>query len=154
MSTLKTQDVGFVSGPLTSGVFKYGVFDAYAYEENVRKAERVMLECIRLGFPCICVHSSSRYMMGTAQEQVWLDADLAILRGCKWVVLSDDYQSFRSSGTRKELREAVRLGIPVFVDSSDLNRGVAMDPNFIIARCDMCEPEAVPRYEPESDPEC
>jgi hypothetical protein len=49
---------------------------------------------------------------GAADDSLWLEGDLEMMRRCDAVICTDDWQ--RSEGARNEVGEAKRLGIPVF----------------------------------------
>lgn len=95
----------FISGPFRAPT-PYGV------EENCRRAEAAALEVWRAGAVAICVHAMCRHYSGAAPDSVWLAGDLEILRRCDAVLLVEGWEA--SSGTRGEIEEAERLGIPVW----------------------------------------
>lgn len=112
----------YIAGPLTTGCFESGHFDASVYEENVRLAETMALECNRLGFATVCVHAESRHYFGAHPEAHWVASGLEKLRRCDSVTLTDGYASLRSKGTRDEVRLAIELGKPVFLASHWLSK--------------------------------
>jgi hypothetical protein len=59
-----------------------------------------------------------------ADDRVWLDGDIEILRRCDAVMLTPDWQ--RSSGARAEVDIAESLGMPVFAVLSDLKDWLEM----------------------------
>lgn len=89
-------------------------------EENIRRAERLALEVWRSGAACLCPHTNTRFFQGAADEAVWLDGDLEMLKRCDAIIMTDDYQ--RSSGARAEHDCAVVEGIPVFYSITTLRK--------------------------------
>lgn len=95
----------YVAGPFRAP-------NAWAIEQNIRRAEELALEVWRLGAACICPHTNTRFFQGAADDAVWLDGDLEILRRCDAVLLTLDWN--RSTGARAEVAEASKCGIPCF----------------------------------------
>lgn len=118
----------YIAGPLTSGAINLdGTLDMLAVAGHVHRAERQLLEVAKLGHSPICPHSMYRNMFGTLPESTWLALDLALLERCDAMVLSQGLASFRSSGTRNEIRRhALELRRPVYAFASDLEQGFAM----------------------------
>lgn len=81
-------------------------------EQNIRRAEALALEVWRLGAACICPHTNTRFFDGAADDRVWLDGDLEILRRCDAVMLTPDWP--RSAGARAEVEAAREWGLRVF----------------------------------------
>jgi indole-3-glycerol phosphate synthase len=101
----------YVAGPFRAA-------SAWGIEENIRRAERLALEVWRMGAACICPHTNTRHFQGAADDRVWLDGDLEILRRCDAMILVPDWQ--RSSGARAEVAEADKIGMPVFYGTDEL----------------------------------
>lgn len=80
--------------------------------ENVRNAERLALEVWRLGAVALCPHANTAHFDGAADDSVWLEGDLELLRRCDAMILTPDWR--RSTGATKEKEFAEGLGIPVF----------------------------------------
>lgn len=80
--------------------------------ENVRFAELVALEVWRLGAAALCPHLNTANFQGAAPDAVWLEGTLELLRRCDAIMLVPGWTS--SAGTRGEVKEAERLGLPVF----------------------------------------
>jgi nucleoside 2-deoxyribosyltransferase len=88
-------------------------------EQNIRDAEAISVAVARMpGLFPVCPHTMGRFLSGAAPDKVWLEGDLEMLRRCDAVLLVPRW--YRSSGTRAELVEAHRLGIPVFEASCPL----------------------------------
>jgi hypothetical protein len=124
----------YIAGPLTTGAINLdGTLDMLAVSGNVHRAEKQLLEVAKLGHAPICPHSMYRHMFGTLPERVWLALDLALLERCDAMVLSQGHASFRSSGTRNEVRRfALELRRPVYAFASDLPHGFAMTEQNIL----------------------
>ncbi|OFV81968.1 MAG: hypothetical protein A2Y78_00085 [Acidobacteria bacterium RBG_13_68_16] len=88
--------------------------NSWEIESNIRRAETLALEVWRAGAAVLCPHTNTRYFQGAAPDEVWLDGDLEMLRRCDAVLLTADWQ--RSSGARAERAEAIRVGIPVYIE--------------------------------------
>jgi hypothetical protein len=101
----------YVAGPFRAA-------SAWDIEENIRRAERLALEVWRMGAACICPHTNTRFFQGAADDRVWLDGDLEILRRCDAMILTPDWR--RSSGARAEVAEADKIGMPVFYGTDEL----------------------------------
>lgn len=95
----------YVAGPFRAPT-------AWEIEQNIRRAEEVGLEVIRLGAFVIIPHANTRYFHGSAPDQFFLDGTMELLRRCDAVVLIPGWE--RSEGSKGEKAEAERLGRPVF----------------------------------------
>ncbi len=55
--------------------------NAWAIEQNIRRAEEIALVLWQTGkCAVICPHTNTRFYQGAADDQVWLDGDLELLR--------------------------------------------------------------------------
>lgn len=86
--------------------------NAWEIEQNIRRAESLALEVWRLGAAVICPHTNTRFFQGAADDKIWLEGDLEMLRRCDVVMLTPDWR--RSSGAQAEVKEALEREIPVF----------------------------------------
>lgn len=93
---------------------------AWDIECNIRRAEALALEVWRLGAAALCPHCNTRFFQNAAPDSVWLEGDLEMLRRCDGVIVTQDWQN--SSGATAEVREALRLGIPVLPSIGPLSR--------------------------------
>lgn len=91
---------------------KYRGPNAWAVEQNIRRAEEVAARVWALGHAAICPHANIRHMDGVATDDVFLAGTLEMLRRCDAVLLVPGWQE--SVGARAEVEEAKRRGIPVF----------------------------------------
>ena len=80
--------------------------------QNIRNAEALALQVWQSGAACICPHKNTALFGGAADDSVWLEGDLEIMRRCDAVLCTDDWG--RSQGTREEVRIATELDIPIF----------------------------------------
>lgn len=90
---------------------------AWQVELNIRDAEalghRVMANSNgELG--AVIPHTMYRFFDKSLPDSVFLEASLELMRRCDGVLLARDWVG--SAGTRAEVAEAERLGIPVFGD--------------------------------------
>lgn len=110
---------------------KYRGPNAWAVEQNIRAAEEVAARVAAMGLMPMVVHPMTRFIGGAnADEKFWVDGTKEIMRRCDAVVLVPGWGS--SAGTRAEIEEAKRLGIPVFgIDSQlgDYKRVTHVDAN-------------------------
>ncbi len=72
-----------------------------------------------LGAYPIIPHSNTSHFDGLATDTFWLEGTMELLRRCDAVFLAEDWE--RSSGSRAERIEALRLGIPVFYTLESLH---------------------------------
>lgn len=90
--------------------------------ENVRAAERVHLAACKAGLASVCPHTNTALFTGEMPDAFWLEMTLSLLRmvhrsGGVLLVLPGAIHA--SSGTRAEVAEAHRLGMPVFDARAD-----------------------------------
>lgn len=90
---------------------------AWGIEQNIRRAETLSLEVWKLGAAALCPHANTRFFHGLCTDQTWIDGTLEMLRRCDAVLVCADSEN--SSGTRGEIEEARRIGIPVFHERPD-----------------------------------
>lgn len=88
--------------------------NSWEMENNIRRAEELVLAAWKAGFAVICPHTNTRFYQGAAPDNVWLDGDLEILRRCDGVILVENWE--KSEGTKAEIKEAKNRQIPVFQD--------------------------------------
>jgi hypothetical protein len=101
----ESMKVIYVAGPFR------GV-NTWAIEQNVRKAEEVAAKVWMWGAAALCPHTNTRYFHGLAADSIFIEGTLELLRRCDAVLLVEGWE--KSSGTRGEIEEAERLGLPVF----------------------------------------
>lgn len=86
--------------------------------QNVRYAETLGYEVMELGHMPVVPHSMTRNYHGERDDAWWLAGTLELMRRCDGVLLTYDWQD--SEGARAEVKEASRLGLPLFFDTDDL----------------------------------
>lgn len=102
-------------------VYVIGPFRAensWEVEQNIRVAEGMALEVLKLGAAVICPHTMCRFYQGAAPDELWLKADLRLLIGCDAAITVGAWM--RSSGSREEVKACTGLPIPVFHNLHDL----------------------------------
>jgi nucleoside 2-deoxyribosyltransferase len=100
----------YVAGP-------YRADNHWLIEQNIHRA-RALGACIaQLGAVPLIPHANTAHWDGLCEDQFWLDAGLELLRRCDALALVKGWQ--RSSGTIAELKEAERLGLPVYNPECD-----------------------------------
>lgn len=83
-------------------------------EQNVRRAEERALDVWKAGAAALCPHTNTRFFDKAAgcTGELFVEGTLEMLRRCDAMILCAGWE--KSSGTKGEIREALRLGIPVF----------------------------------------
>lgn len=97
--------VVYLAGPFRAST-------AWGVEQNIRSAEERALRVAEMGASPLCPHTNTRFFDGTLNGEFWLAATLELMRRCDAVLVCPGWQN--SAGTRGEIEEAARLGIPVF----------------------------------------
>ena len=98
-------------------VYIMGAFtgpDAWTIAENVRAAERVGLEVARAGHMPVIPHANTHLFHGVSEvsDELWYEGTLELMRRCDAAVLVPGWQN--SKGTKKEIKEAFLLGLPIY----------------------------------------
>src|SRR6476659_3574090 len=112
---------GFVYGADMKLVYVAGPYRASCEWEvvrNIRSAEALALAVWKLGAACICPHKNTALFGGAAEDSLWLEGDLEMMRRCDAVLCTDDWAC--SKGACVEVETAKRVGIPVFYKLSEL----------------------------------
>lgn len=89
-------------------------------EKNIRHAEVVMVELLAAGYAVVCPHTMGRYLGDMLSHAEWMVRGLETMARCDAVVLVGGWQE--SKGARREVREALAAGLPVWGNYSDLVR--------------------------------
>jgi hypothetical protein len=87
-------------------------------QQNVRRAEEVSLRVAELGGMPLCPHKNTEHFDGLLTAEFWLEGTLELMRRCDAVVLVPGWET--SEGTKGEIAEANRLGIPVYTSVEGL----------------------------------
>lgn len=95
---------------------------AYQREKNIRVAESALVDVLRMGAACICVHSMCRYLEHELPDQVYLDQDLELLLRSDALFLVDGWE--RSVGSRGERDFAEANRIPIFTSLDVLKQWI------------------------------
>lgn len=95
----------YIAGPYRAGT-------PWLVEQNIRRAEELGLRVAMLGAMPVIPHSMCRFFDGERTGQFWVDGTLELMRRCDAVMLVSGWTE--SVGTRGEVEEAKRIGIPVF----------------------------------------
>lgn len=111
--------------PAPTLVYIAGPFRAesnWGVQQNVRRAEELALEATLRGAQAgvrimpVCPHKNTSnfhgYRPDLLTDDFWLAGTLELMRRCDAVLLTKGWR--KSTGTRAEVKEARRLGIPVF----------------------------------------
>jgi nucleoside 2-deoxyribosyltransferase len=103
--------VVYVAGPFRAPT-------GWGVECNCRKAESLALECWRLGVTVICPHKNTQFFDGAADDSIWLEGDLELLRRSDAVILVEGWEN--SSSSCAEVIHAIDERIPVFTTVNGL----------------------------------
>jgi len=95
----------YVAGPFRAD-------SAWGIEQNIRRAEVLGLEIVKMGGCPIIPHTMYRFFQGALPDEVWLDCGLALLEPCHAIVCARGW--IDSTGTRGELARARALQMPAF----------------------------------------
>src|SRR3982750_3516314 len=90
--------------------------------QNIRRAETLALAGGKLGAACICPHKNTALFGGAAEDSLWLEGDLEMMRRCDAVLCTDDWAC--SKGACVEVETAKMLGVPVFYKLAELKRWI------------------------------
>ena len=88
--------------------------------QNIRRAEALALAVWQSGAACICPHKNTALFGGAAEDSLWLEGDLEMMRRCDAVLCTDDWR--RSKGALEEVRVANEARIPVFQTLAELQK--------------------------------
>lgn len=97
---------------------KFRGANAWEIENNVRRAEEMSLEVLKLGASVICPHANTRFFHGTLPDQVFIDATLALLAKSDGILMLPGWQ--QSAGGQGEYDWAREHGLPVFWSLTEL----------------------------------
>ena len=97
----------YIAGP-------YRAENRWLLEKNIRNAENAAFVLANDGWVPLCPHTSYRFFDGTLTDEFWIEGTLELLRRSDAVFVCEGWEN--SEGTKGEIREATKLGIPVFFD--------------------------------------
>jgi len=112
------EDVIYVAGPYTAE-------HDYDRLRNIEEASRVTAKLWAMGVYALCPHKITAFFGGLCPESVFIEGGLEFLRRSDAVVLVEGWEV--SGGTLGEIREAMKLGIPVYEGVDDFMNGIEMD---------------------------
>jgi len=95
----------YIAGPFRGA-------NAWEVENNIRDAESYGFKVAEIGAVPVIPHTMYRFWDGTLTDEFWLAATLETMRRCDAVLLLPNWK--RSTGSKAEKAEAIRLGMPVF----------------------------------------
>jgi len=106
----------YIAGP-------YRAPTTWGIAENIHAARMAGAMVAQLGAYPVIPHSNTAHMDGIASDDLWLSGTLELMRRCDGVILIPGWK--RSTGSKNEHAEAIRLGLPVFEwDEGRLGGGV------------------------------
>lgn len=87
--------VVYIAGPFRAS-------NSWDMEQNIRKAETLALECWRAGFAALCPHTNTRFFQGAADDSVWLEGDLELLKRCDACLMVPGWEKSQGSCAERE----------------------------------------------------
>ena len=103
--------VVYVAGP-------YRAFTAIEIKANIRQADQMGEDVARLGAMPLVPHKNTEHYEGVQNDQWFLDGTRELMSRCDALMICPNYES--SVGTKGEITEAERLGLPVFYCLAEL----------------------------------
>jgi len=98
--------------------------DHYKIRLNIDRAAAVGLEVAKLGAAPLIPHTNTgAWFIGTLSHEAWYAITLEQMRRCDAVILVSGWEG--SEGTEGELKEAKRIGMPVFERIDELKAWLA-----------------------------
>lgn len=97
--------VVYIAGP-------YRARTTWRIQQNIRAAQETALRVWKIGAVALCPHANTALFDGEADDSVWLDGDLELLRRCDAVVMVNGWE--QSQGATSERDFAKELKLPVF----------------------------------------
>jgi hypothetical protein len=82
---------------------------------NIQEARRVSLRVWEAGAVALCPHANTAMFDGEADDRVWLEGDLELIRRVDAVMMCDAWK--HSAGACAEREFAQTLGLPIFYDN-------------------------------------
>lgn len=96
--------VAYIAGPYRAGT-------PLDILKNIQRAGDVALKYWKAGYAVICPHKNTSLFDGQADDSVWLEGDLELLRRSDLVVMMAGWHD--SAGARREHDLAKELGIEI-----------------------------------------
>jgi hypothetical protein len=114
----------YIAGPFRSKAAG-GRYNYYEQHLNIVRAEALAWKVWEAGAAPIAPHLNTIHFQGSLPDDVWLEGDIAIMKKCDAVLMTDDWT--RSSGAREERRVAMEAGMTILYNLDEvkqfLNRG-------------------------------
>lgn len=101
----KLPPVVYIAGP-------YRAKTAWGVEQHIRRAEEYALVVWKMGAAPWCTHPATRYFDKLLPDDVFVDGTMAQLLKCDAALFIPGWQN--SEGSRGEMAECAKHGIPVF----------------------------------------
>ncbi len=98
--------VAYVSGP-------YRAPSESRVAANIQAAREIAMALWEMGLTVLCPHLNSAFMGGVCPDDWFLAGDLVLLGRSDLLVLHPAWED--STGSREEVQEARRLGLPLYV---------------------------------------
>ena len=95
----------YIAGP-------YRAKHPYQIQQNINVAWAHGVEVCKFGAYPVVPHLSTMHMEGLATPEFFIEATLELMRRCNAVLICPNFAD--SQGTMGEIKEAERLGLPIF----------------------------------------
>ena len=105
----------------------YRADTVYGITCNIERARELSAYVWELGHVALSPHLNTALFDGLVSDQAFLDGTLELMRRADAVVLIPGWQ--RSEGTKAEIKEAEKLGIPVLYNAMELSNWVEENDN-------------------------
>lgn len=103
----------YIAGPFRSASQDVpGEQNAFGVLQNIMRAMSLSLEVWKAGAVGVCPHGNTFCFQGAADDKIWLDGDIELMKRCDAVLMTPDWQ--RSSGATAERDIARQEGMPIF----------------------------------------
>lgn len=116
------EKVVYVAGPYTADT-------DFVRMQNIRSADDVTAKLWSIGAFALCPHKITAFYGGLREESVFIEGGLELLRRCDAVVLVEGWEN--SGGTLGEIKEALKLSIPVYRSVIAFVRGYEIERDYV-----------------------
>lgn len=96
--------------------------NAWAIEQNIRRAEDAAAKVWAAGHAALCPHANSRHMDGVTSDENFLVGTMEMLRRCDAILLVAGWRE--SQGSRAEQTFAASVGMPIFNAESGIGDAI------------------------------
>ena len=106
----------YLAGPYR-GKSKFKPLNWLQRQINIYRARRAAEQLWVAGFAVLCPHLNTSNFDGLCDDQVFIDGTIEMMRRCDLVIALPSWN--KSTGSKAEIKEAKRLGIPAYLMGGD-----------------------------------